>query len=252
MLLVEFYYSFSLCFQLAAAWSKGNRDQSQRYTLLCARIRARKGWEPNQPLCCWVSWAAIHTKTGQNWPGIPSRNAHADVTLPRRGLKPLQSFHGSWVLTPCGMTNLPLENPAWQTCQASTRENWLWSPHRKPGPRAHDREVLWCTKAHSCLDTRNVIWGGETSEKEMSIHAACWKNCTGSMFYLNMPIYSSQNCGNVWFLSSLVSGESRTIVITCHCKNEVILCLKYQIFFLRKEFWNHFVPLPSVTRLQNF
>lgn len=43
ILLVELYYSFYLCFQLADAWSKGNGDKSQRYTLLCARIRKRTG-----------------------------------------------------------------------------------------------------------------------------------------------------------------------------------------------------------------
>lgn len=43
ILLVELCYSFSLCFQLADAWSKGNLDESQRYTLLRARIRKRKG-----------------------------------------------------------------------------------------------------------------------------------------------------------------------------------------------------------------
>jgi len=51
ILLDELYYSFYFCFQLADAWSEGNGDKSQRYTLLCARIRKRKGCEPNQPLC---------------------------------------------------------------------------------------------------------------------------------------------------------------------------------------------------------
>lgn len=161
MLLVEFYYSFSLCFQLAAAWSKGNRDQSQRYTLLCASIRERKGWEPKSaPLLL----GALGCNSHQDWPEVawnPIKKCTHRRHTSCSGLKPLKSFHGSWVLTPCGMTNLLLENPAWQTCQASTRENWLWSPHRKPGPRAHDREVLRCTKAHSCLDMRNVIWEGE-------------------------------------------------------------------------------------------
>lgn len=85
------------------------------------------------------------------------------------GPRPLQSFHGSLVWHPVGWPAslwdevlTSLENPALQTCQAFTRENWLWPPHGKPGPQAHDRKVLWCIKAHSCLDIRNIIGEGET------------------------------------------------------------------------------------------
>lgn len=80
ILLVGLYYNFYLCFQLADVWSKGNRDKSQRYKFLHARIRKWKAWEPDHPLCFEVPWGGVCTKTDQSRPGIPYWNADA-ITL---------------------------------------------------------------------------------------------------------------------------------------------------------------------------
>lgn len=108
VLLVELYYSFYLCFQLADAWSKGNGDKSQRYTLLCARIRKRKGWESNHRLCFEVPWGGICTKTDQNWPEILSRNVDPDVILLRMWSKTTAILSWLFGFTRWWMANLPL------------------------------------------------------------------------------------------------------------------------------------------------
>lgn len=82
ILLLELYQSFYLCFQLADAWSVGTGDKSQRYTLLCARIRKWTGGEPNHPLCFKVPWAGTCTKTDQTaWNSIKKCRCRCHVSV---------------------------------------------------------------------------------------------------------------------------------------------------------------------------